>query len=547
MAISQPSYVSLLNNFFDGDFSDLMRRDVRIMLGWDFMRFGGCSLLTVAYMRYKAKYLWTSSKHYNLMHFSYNYIDPTLHNGKRYEFIVNSPLQPTDISAVITNSEGRRQFEKGFRKAKADKEPRILEFGDRTQTRAITNLVFHQVQPQFVRDLPTLTTNEYHTTKIPHIIAIVRENTSKYDKARVLITRLDHLESMAALDFDPKHFQDEYPDEHFITYRLPKTLKLIWETWQIEKPGKEHKLRVMHVKVPIDRIFTPLHQHNELIKMKSDDSKCLIFNLEDLELFMKQNEGRYYSNVDSNINLQHLQIMNHEICSDGNLRHLLRYVIEDDSLLKNICAKSVKHPLGFFKIPLYINERGWSLRLHFYPGITHDINSFTEDYHSHRWDFASKIIFGNLSMETAISETATSSEANEDVYNQYIYHRRPEYNDHEFEKSGQVRIINRKFHKFHKGQIYALPSSVLHQVIKDEEEWPGCITMMLTPPGKSHICELIAHQKRNPKQDTKDPLTIDFLKSILEIALDRIETGSHAPISTPQNLVHKNVIPMKHL
>ena len=86
-----------------------------------------------------------------------------------------------------------------------------------------------------------------------------------------------------------------------------------------------------------------------------------------------------------------------EIVQHGHLAEYLHELLEGRvTTVPDSLPLAYRHPNGFTKIRLVsLDDFGWTIRIHVWAQGSSDY-----DIHSHRWDFASQVLFGNLSEDT---------------------------------------------------------------------------------------------------------------------------------------------------
>ena len=81
-----------------------------------------------------------------------------------------------------------------------------------------------------------------------------------------------------------------------------------------------------------------------------------------------------------------------EIAQHGYLAEYLHKLLEGDVTDTDAPPVAYQHPNGFTKIRLAsLSDSGWSVRVHVWTERSSD-----RDVHSHRWNFASRVLSGNL-------------------------------------------------------------------------------------------------------------------------------------------------------
>jgi hypothetical protein len=86
-----------------------------------------------------------------------------------------------------------------------------------------------------------------------------------------------------------------------------------------------------------------------------------------------------------------------EIVQHGHLAEYLHDLLEGDAATSPISLPvAYRHPNGFIKLRLAsLTDFGWALRLHIWAKGSSDY-----DIHSHRWDFASRVLSGTITEDT---------------------------------------------------------------------------------------------------------------------------------------------------
>jgi len=168
------------------------------------------------------------------------------------------------------------------------------------------------------------------------------------------------------------------------------------------------------------------------------------------------------------------------------LTSLLSSIGNDDYLLRSVLKKSYKHHNGFHKIVLFGTDV-FKLRLHLFRPIV-EMPLAMENIHNHRWNFASNIITGKLSMEL-FNENAIG-----DVeMNNYTYIAKGATDQYKVEYLGKTHLQRLSSIQYDSGCTYYMRSQELHRIINPDNV--ETCTLMMTGFPVSNNCNLYSQFK----------------------------------------------------
>ena len=170
------------------------------------------------------------------------------------------------------------------------------------------------------------------------------------------------------------------------------------------------------------------------------------------------------------------------------LSEMLTNACSDEETLQNIGSTSIQHVLGFDRLVL-ARHKGYTIRLHIWWPCKDKERVARENPHSHKWSFASSMIFGEFRVQL-LKPVAT------DDCNAMI---RP--GDEEqltlftamSDRSKNICALEFKAHKDSlrvvedviqkEGQTYVLPHTMIHRILVDYKgDYPGAMTLMIALP-----------------------------------------------------------------
>ena len=139
------------------------------------------------------------------------------------------------------------------------------------------------------------------------------------------------------------------------------------------------------------------------------------------------------------------------------VRELLEAVIAEPRDLRRVARRSYIHPNGYDKVVLVSAKSAavpYELRIHVWrPDSTGEM----PDVHNHDWDFASRVLCGELSCEEYAPHP--DGEAQE----RYLY-LRSQKGAFEIRYQGMARLRVVRRYTLHAGDTYAMDRMVLHRV-----------------------------------------------------------------------------------
>ena len=158
--------------------------------------------------------------------------------------------------------------------------------------------------------------------------------------------------------------------------------------------------------------------------------------------------------------------------TDENVIELLRLLINNAHIMKEIAERSYSHTLGFNKIVLAEGEYGERVRLHLWDekGNVHNIDN--TDIHDHYWDFSSLILEGCLH-----SRIYEISEICGNQYYKISHNSRPN-GDYLLNSAGSTKLKTIKDFIITKGQVHHLKNDELHSTVNKQYT----ITLVLQGP-----------------------------------------------------------------
>lgn len=123
---------------------------------------------------------------------------------------------------------------------------------------------------------------------------------------------------------------------------------------------------------------------------------------------------------------------------------------EDPGAVARLAAASCWHANGFAKLVLHRTD-GYALRLHVWPNDGRPQTGDSEP-HSHRWDFASAVLAGGLTIVEYAEDPAG------------MHFRKCSYDGHRVVEEGPVRLKQATVYPVLPGLRYTTERSVIHKV-----------------------------------------------------------------------------------
>lgn len=182
----------------------------------------------------------------------------------------------------------------------------------------------------------------------------------------------------------------------------------------------------------------------------------------------------------------------------GRLLAMLRTIISDEQLLREIAARSYVHPNGFLKIVLLSREL-YQLRLHVWPGDARQGAVDRGNIHNHRWDFAATVLRGGYRHQ----EFVTASDG--DSHGSYEYDADRGAGRYSLAYRGTVglRCVFNSY--LPAGTFYSLSADVIHKV--------SC------PPGKPTVSLILQGSYRKSMVDVFSSSPVPTGQAIPLVAL----------------------------
>lgn len=195
-----------------------------------------------------------------------------------------------------------------------------------------------------------------------------------------------------------------------------------------------------------------------------------------------------------------------EIVQHGYLAEYLHDLLQGpESTDQSLVA--YRHPNGFTKIRLAaLRDYGWAIRLHVWAKQSAD-----EDIHSHRWNFASRILAGSLVEETYEITTESGEYAK--------YYCPPSVEGRyslEFQHECSVRQVRRDVYQ--QDASYVRDAQTLHMALADSTS--PAVTLFVQGCEQATLTTVI----RGPRSDASSHVTaprcsgIELMELIKEVA-----------------------------
>lgn len=208
-----------------------------------------------------------------------------------------------------------------------------------------------------------------------------------------------------------------------------------------------------------------------------------------------------------------------DLANTQNSINVLKTWIDNPSWLENSAKYSYEHALGFDKLVLgSSNKHGYKLRLHvWWPEKVSA--GFTENIHSHRWDFGSAMIVGSYIQELFVQDNTSSLE-----FLQYKCFPPKGKDYYSMEKVGTVGIKKVFEGSVSAGDFYYLRTDAIHRVYKPQNDTTLTATFILQTAPKTDYS--LAFSPNIINDSNKQPsvhLSTKQLKNKLSTLLDRLQ------------------------
>lgn len=212
--------------------------------------------------------------------------------------------------------------------------------------------------------------------------------------------------------------------------------------------------------------------------------------------------------IESVLTTQNEQLVDMSCCAELLTRFGIKGVndwliklLSDRESLQKVANLSHLQGNGFYKINLYEQDL-FSLRLHiWFPDVIAQ-----ENLHSHRWPFASTILYGSLQSELWDDDIS----GNARHYDEYLYLGR----DHELLPIGKAKVTLTQKKIFSQGEAYTLKSDQLHRIVRYSGEGMSATLMCRYTYTRSWARNIVVNS-RIPNIGVKS-LTCNELESIIK-------------------------------
>ena len=194
---------------------------------------------------------------------------------------------------------------------------------------------------------------------------------------------------------------------------------------------------------------------------------------------------------------------------------LLQEVLDDPKKIEQIAERSYAHDNGFLKIVIDEYD-GKKIRLHVFPE-NREIPP-AENWHNHRWPFASKILVGSI-----IHDIATFNSSDLGSYVKWAYTKMPDGTFSLLPTKDRFKMATKFTRTYVAGDQYQLPTGDIHRIIPTGE---FTATMVRTELADSDVCFQWAQDThdvgQNGENQSKTPLTCSEVRGYIKSVLDKI-------------------------
>jgi hypothetical protein len=182
-----------------------------------------------------------------------------------------------------------------------------------------------------------------------------------------------------------------------------------------------------------------------------------------------------------------------EIVQHGHLAEHLHDLLKGRIATSNYDLPiAYRHPNGFIKIRLAsLRDLGWAVRLHMWAERSSDY-----DIHSHRWDFASRVLSGIL-MEDTYQLTASRG-----LYRRYRCSPSIE-GRYALDLQGECDVELASRNRYHQGISYTRDAEVLHQSYTDSTS--RAMTLFIQGPEREASTTVIRRSDSNLDRNVVAP------------------------------------------
>lgn len=193
------------------------------------------------------------------------------------------------------------------------------------------------------------------------------------------------------------------------------------------------------------------------------------------------------------------------------LRQFILSFLEDSDVLETIAKRSFRHPNGFVKIPI-LKDGNRNIRLHYY-----NTDDCHEEYHTHRWNFSSHIVFGELRHE--LGEITERNVAKENVVlgdDEFFEYKFQSKTDCTFSKTllGTAKVSCARLETVPQNSTYDLSMNVPHRVLYSANVKTVTVVSYDVLEGSlsSEFYTKVIPEETN---GSRDLFTVDQLKTVL--------------------------------
>ncbi len=178
-------------------------------------------------------------------------------------------------------------------------------------------------------------------------------------------------------------------------------------------------------------------------------------------------------------------------------QNIFMSVMRDEGWVNSMYEKMEISPIGLIKLPL-IDHKGCSLRLHFFDPKLQKVDGL----HTHKWEFESVILYGNLR-----SDDWEVCDADEHEKTTAKFLRTTDEHENKFFtlKQEAVHLKTIKQNSYFRGDSYYFPTGKIHEVLPDQMI-ANTATLVLTyppSPGAQQYCYDQLHQHPGARLNKK--------------------------------------------
>lgn len=218
-----------------------------------------------------------------------------------------------------------------------------------------------------------------------------------------------------------------------------------------------------------------------------------------------------------------LQQMVDTLGSPENYRCLIQSILANDEWISDIAYRSVIKGQGFLKL-VVTTTSAMTLRLHVYVPCA----TFDSGYHNHRWDFASKVLYGTLTQHFATATSREDDSGNAIQSSVLLFSR--DGKDVSWEEAGMAFVTRTKTLTVYQGSSYYLDHERIHMIPNPEHvvhlDYVGAVTMFIHGPQvKLHGSTFWPPGTKLPEDGELQTLEVEHVKQIFCHLLNLFESG----------------------